>query len=157
MRSSTETSGAGRGGRWPSLPAVLARVVLGGACSVFVLGAAAAQPLSPGAVQDRRVEMVEFAFRPTVIVLESGRPVRLRFTNRGQIAHQFESAYLKNVPVLIASPSLHVEAPGLDVLRVAPGGEARLEFLPRRRGRFRFACTIEGHQEAGMRGVLEVR
>jgi uncharacterized cupredoxin-like copper-binding protein len=28
-------------------------------------------------------------------------------------------------------------------------------FTPRRKGRFPFACTIEGHREAGMVGVLE--
>jgi uncharacterized cupredoxin-like copper-binding protein len=79
------------------------------------------------------------------------------FTNRGQIAHQFETDYLRQIPARIADVTLSVEASGLDVVRLAPGSTATVEFLPRRRGRFTFACTIEGHREVGMHGVLEVR
>jgi len=53
--------------------------------------------------------------------------------------------------------SSHAEMAGLEFLRLTPGGTARLEFVPRRKGRFVFACTIEGHMGAGMRGVLDVR
>ena len=51
---------------------------------------------------------------------------------------------------------MYAETPGLELIRLDPGGTARVEFLPRRTGRFVFACTLEGHQEAGMQGVLEV-
>ncbi len=104
-----------------------------------------------------RVEMSEFAFRPSVLRLTSGRPARLLFENRGQIAHQFESDALLRVPVRIVDERIHTETPGLEVLRLAPAASARLEFLPRLKGRVEFACTIEGHREAGMRGVLEIR
>src|SRR5436853_4971095 len=56
----------------------------------------------------------------------------------------------RNVPI-------RTETAGLDVIRLDPGGTARVEFLPQRKGRFVFACTLEGHQEAGMQGVLEVK
>jgi len=46
---------------------------------------------------------------------------------------------------------------GDGLVRLDPGGSSRLEFLPRRKGRFAIACTIEGHREAGMHGILEVR
>ena len=116
-------------------------------------------PLSVGAGTQSviDVEMSEFAFRPAKIHLTAGQPVRLVLVNRGQLAHQFEAGYLRNLPVNIVSDTLHAEAPGLDFIRLNPGGTARLEFLPRGRGRFVFACTIEGHREAGMQGVLEVR
>ena len=103
------------------------------------------------------IQMTEFAFRPAVIQLDAGRPVRLVFINRGQIAHQFESAYLRGLPLTVIDDALHVETRGLDLIRLDPAKSARVEFLPRQRGRFSFACTIEGHQEAGMTGVLEVR
>ena len=116
-------------------------------------------PLSVGAQTPPliRVEMSEFAFRPATIHLSAGRLVRLELVNRGQIAHQFETAYLRALPVRITGGTVYAEAAGLDVIRLDPGGTARVEFLPLRKGRFVFACTLEGHQEAGMQGVLEVK
>ena len=104
-----------------------------------------------------RVEMVEFGFRPAVIRVQAGRLVTLRLVNRGQIAHQFETVALRSVAVTVADNQLDVETPGLDVVRLQPGTSATVQFLPRQRGRFPILCTIEGHREAGMEGVLEVR
>jgi uncharacterized cupredoxin-like copper-binding protein len=101
--------------------------------------------------------MREFAFQPATIRLAAGEPVRLVLVNQGQIAHQFETRYLHAVPVRVTGDALAVEAAGLDATRLDPDGTARLQFVPRRRGRYVFACTIEGHQEAGMRGTLDVR
>ena len=103
------------------------------------------------------VEMVEFAFRPRVVVLRAGTPVRIVLRNGGQIAHQLDADYLRLVAVQLVTEGLYVEAPGLAIVRLTPGSSVRLDFLPGRRGRFSFACTIEGHREAGMTGVLEVR
>jgi len=101
--------------------------------------------------------MSEFTFRPATIYLTAGQPVRLVLVNRGQIAHQFETSSLRAVVVRIVGEGISVEAPGLNFLRLNPGETARLDFLPREKGRFRFACTIEGHREAGMQGILDVR
>jgi uncharacterized cupredoxin-like copper-binding protein len=122
------------------------------AVAMSQLATAAAQ--APQAVQ---IDMAEFVFRPALVRLTAGRPVRLTLVNRGQIAHQFATDYLHDTPARVWAPPLTVEARGVDAVLVAPGGTAALEFLPVRRGRFTFACTIEGHREAGMRGVLEVR
>lgn len=104
-----------------------------------------------------RIEMTEFAFRPAIIRLTPGRPSRLLFVNRGQIAHQFETAYLRGIAARIVDATMHVETSGVDFVRLGPGGSAKVEFLPSQKGRFPFACTIEGHREAGMHGILEVR
>ncbi len=128
-------------------------------CISLLAAAALTLPLSAGAqtLSVMRIEMSEFAFRPAKIHLTAGRPVRLVLVNRGQIAHQFETGYLRTLPVTMVSDTLHVEAPGLDVIRLDPGGTARLEFLPRKKGHFVFFCAIEGHREAGMQGAMEVR
>ncbi len=120
---------------------------------ILTVPAAFAQPTSI----PLRIEMVEFAFRPAVIRAQAGRPVTLQFVNRGQIAHQFGAEYLRTVPVVSSDSKMRVEAPGLELLRLQPGESATIQFVPRRRGRFPFACTIEGHREAGMEGMLEVR
>ena len=104
-----------------------------------------------------RIEMAEYFFRPATIHLIGGRPARLVLVNRGQIAHQFETAYLQALSVRIVSDPLEVEATGLGFVRLDPGGVARLEFVPRRTGRFVFFCGIEGHREAGMQGFVQVR
>lgn len=116
----------------------------------------AAGPL-PVPTQIVRVEMAEFAFHPAAIALTAGRPVRLVFANRGRLAHQFQADYLRALPARVWDDATLAEVPGLTFVRVEPAGTASIEFYPRRRGRFAFACTIEGHSEAGMRGVLEVK
>jgi uncharacterized cupredoxin-like copper-binding protein len=128
-------------------------------CTSLLAAAALTLLLSAGAQTQSviLIEMSEFAFRPATIHLTASRPVRLVLANRGQIAHQFETGYLRPLPMTIVSDTLHVEVPGIDVIRLDPGGTARLEFLPRKKGHFVFFCAIEGHREAGMQGVLEVR
>jgi uncharacterized cupredoxin-like copper-binding protein len=111
----------------------------------------------PAVARTVRVEMTEFAFRPGVISVQAGHPVKLVLVNKGRIAHQFAAEYLWTLPVRIADESTLVEAPGAAFVRVEPEASASVEFYPRRRGRFAFACTIEGHREAGMRGTLDVR
>lgn len=150
--------------RWPA-----SRVEAGTARRAARLVAAAvlglaAQPLGPARAAAPpafdplvlRIEMREYAFQPARLVLPAGRPVRLIFRNSGQIAHQFESPLLQGLPATIADTSSYAEVRGVELLRVAPGAEARLDFRPLRSGRFAFACTIEGHREAGMTGTLEV-
>jgi uncharacterized cupredoxin-like copper-binding protein len=104
-----------------------------------------------------RIEMTEFAFAPSVVRIPNARPVRLVLVNRGQIAHQFATDYLRADSVHVTGKAFYLEVNGLDVLRLQPGSWARVQVTPRRSGRFAFACTIEGHQEAGMKGYLEVR
>lgn len=143
------------GGRAPRMERV-ARVLPAAlvAAVAMLLPSARAEPPSIRVV---RIEMTEFAFRPAVISLTAGRPARLVFVNRGQLAHQFQADYLRSIPVRIVDESTLVEAPGATIVRLEPGTSASIEFYPRRPGRFDFACTIEGHREAGMRGVLEIK
>lgn len=103
------------------------------------------------------IEMMEFAFRPSTIRLPAGRLVTLVFVDRGQLAHQFDTAYLLATPTVVANDTLRVDAPGVELVRLQPETTAKVTFLPTARGRFSFACTIEGHREAGMLGVLDVR
>jgi uncharacterized cupredoxin-like copper-binding protein len=114
-------------------------------------------PLAAETIPTVRVEMTEFRFRPSGIRLPVNRPVRLILTNRGQLAHQLDAPVLRRVPVVIYDDSLHVETGGVDIVRLDPGKTATLDLFLRTIGRFPFACTIEGHKEAGMVGTLEVR
>lgn len=146
-----------RGGPLRSSPCRAARLI-----SSAVLAGALVLSIPPRSIAEVsravvEVEMLEFAFRPQLLHLRSGVPVRLVLRNRGLIAHQLETDYLQHVAVRLSNEALYVEAPGLHLVRLNPGGRARVDLLPRQRGRFTFACTIEGHREAGMRGILEVK
>ncbi len=103
-----------------------------------------------------KVEMVEFAFRPAVIRVRAGQMITVNLVNRGQIAHQFQTEALRGLAVTVTDVQMHLETSSLEILRLQPGAFAAVWFTPRRKGRFRFACTIEGHREAGMEGILEV-
>jgi len=137
----------------PSVSRRMKYAVLLALAGILAVPSASAQPVGGPIL----VEMVEFAFRPAAIRAKAGQSVTLRFVNRGQIAHQFGADYLRIVPVVSSDSRMRVEAPGLEALRLQPSESATIQFVPRRRGRFQFACTIEGHREAGMVGVLEVR
>ena len=104
-----------------------------------------------------RVEMREFAFRPSTIRIAARRPVRLVLSNRGEIAHQFDAPLLRRLPAVVSDGVVRVETGGLDLVRLQPGGTATIDLYLRTPGRFSFACTIEGHREAGMVGTLDVR
>lgn len=69
--------------------------------------------------------------------------------NHGEIAHQLETVYLYKTPAAVVHTGLRVEAAGVEFLRLQPDAAATLTFLPQVRGRFPFACTIEGHRGPG--------
>jgi len=149
VRSEREGGGASR-----VLPLTLTALI---AVAVWLLTTASilsAQAQTPLTI---RIEMTEFAFAPSIVRIPKGRPVRLLLVNHGQIAHQFETDYLRLEPARLTGEALYLEVNGLDILRLQPGSRARVQFTPRRGGRFSFACTIEGHREAGMKGYLEIR
>jgi len=131
--------------------AAIARLWL---CALAAVLLPAAEAATPAVI---RVEMREFAFQPATLRVPAGRPVRLVLVNRGQIAHQIEAPALRTIPATVVSGAVYVESPGLEIVRVQPGGSATVHILLRRPGRFPFACTIEGHTEAGMTGILDVR
>jgi len=49
----------------------------------------------------------------------------------------------------VDEPAVHVAAPG--------GDEAGVEFTPTAPGEYEFYCTVSGHREAGMHGILVVK
>ncbi len=125
------------------------------ACVVFATASMMVVAVS-GATSDAVVvEMREFAFRPALLRVPAGRPVTLHLVNRGQIAHQFETAALQGLALTVSDEQLRLEGISVEILRLQPGASAAVSFTPHRKGRFPFACTIEGHREAGMVGVLE--
>lgn len=96
-----------------------------------------APPPEPGA-EEVGVTGGEFFFEPDEIRLEAGEPVELAFRNRGMMFHT------------LTIGELDVD------LRAAPGDSVSGGLGEVEPGRYSFLCTVPGHAEAGMRGVLIV-
>jgi uncharacterized cupredoxin-like copper-binding protein len=95
-------------------------------------------PAVEGATSPRlEVTATEMAFDPDAVAVEAGA-VEIVLRNEGSTLHDLR---IDDEPV---------------VVEATPGdtGTGEIELDP---GRYQFFCSIAGHQEAGMEGVLEVR
>ena len=89
----------------------------------------------------QRVEVVarNVAFEPDEIRLQAGRWTVVELTNADPTFHDWEVEGLANVDA-----------------GARPGQTARLRFVIDRPGTYTYLCTVPGHAEAGMTGVLVV-
>ena len=134
----------------------LAVALLLGACG-------AASPATP-TTQKLSVSAKEFAYTPATLEVTSGQPVEITLQNAGTMEHDFSITEID----LAGSPtsagemqSGHMmsgmgEQPKLHVAAAA-GGQGTLTFTPTRPGQYQFYCTVAGHKDAGMTGVLTVK
>jgi nitrite reductase (NO-forming) len=79
----------------------------------------------------------DFSLSPTEITIPAGTTVNLVLVNDGELLHD----------VTIPALGFRVEAVG--------GSKAAASLTVTSPGRYEFFCSLPGHQEAGMEGVLE--
>ncbi len=93
----------------------------------------------PGVAVSPGIDVVatEMAYDPSNIVVEAGE-VPVRMVNEGTVIHD-----------------LRIE--GLPFLLEAEPGATETATVDLEPGTYQFYCSIPGHREAGMEGVLEVR
>jgi uncharacterized cupredoxin-like copper-binding protein len=113
-------------------------------------------------VQEMSLTAMDMAFQPTMLEVTAGVPVRLSMTNEGALEHDFS---ILEIPMetmgatAIAVPGHDMGAmtvePQLHVV-VAMGTSNTTEFTPTKPGTYEFFCTVPGHKEAGMVGMLVV-
>lgn len=108
-----------------------------------------------------------FRFTPDEIVVKVGQEVRLTVDDGDALVHDFSIAKIPLVGEMrvLDGPdsgdhdmsNMGGEEETLDVhIAVDPGGASRIVFTPAEAGTYRFICTVEGHEEAGMVGTLVV-
>lgn len=88
------------------------------------------------------VTMKDFSYTPDKITVPVGARVRLLFRNEGQKRHDFK------VESGLGEPRIE---------SIGSGGAATLEFIASTPGEYVFYCTLRGHRDRGMRGLLTVR
>jgi uncharacterized cupredoxin-like copper-binding protein len=103
-------------------------------------------------------------FSPSTLRLETGKLYQLKLVNPSPVAHYFTSeelaaaVYTRKVQVNGRDGKPVAEVKGnLREIEVYPGGTAEWWLVPIKTGRFAdLRCTIAGHTEAGMTGVIVI-
>ena len=101
----------------------------------------------------------DMRFSPDRISVKRGETVRLIITNAGAQQHELvigtPAALAEHAEMMQRFPNMeHAEAHMAHV----PAGQSRaLVWRFNRAGQFAFACLINGHFQAGMRGTIEVK
>ncbi len=96
-------------------------------------------------------------FDPPSLTVRAGRPVSLTVRNTGSVDHDF---YLRGMPARDVTNAMqgghgHEEA-GVIAGHPKAGAAVIVRFTPVTTGTYEFWCSVTGHKEAGMRGLLIV-
>ena len=88
------------------------------------------------------IEGDEYRFDPGRIIVPGGGPVRIRFENRGSLAHNL---------------TVYRGERRVAGVRSFPSGEERTLRVDAPPGAYRLVCTVADHEELGMVGELDLR
>lgn len=110
-------------------------------------------------------EKGEIKFFPNKLLLETGKLYKLIIKNNSPQKHYFSSdkfsqaVFTRKVQISTSSGKPIAEIKGLvREIEVYPGRTAEWWFVPLKTGKFDdLKCTIPGHAEAGMVGVIEIK
>jgi uncharacterized cupredoxin-like copper-binding protein len=131
---------------------------------VPLLAACAGAPAAAEASRRIVVTGHEMTFTPTQITARVGEAITIVFINAGVVEHDWA---VVNLPLQDAQTpaagsdatyqSATSEGTTLSLRIVAPPGKQdQVTFTPARAGRYTVVCTLPGHKEAGMMGMVTV-
>jgi len=107
--------------------------------AVFMLSAISVAESQAECVKTIEITAEEFEFSPTEIKMEPGQPLELTLNNKGAIAHN----------VTFTDSDIATET-------IQGGGKTTVTTTFDEPGRYEFICSVPGHANAGMRGVVIV-
>jgi uncharacterized cupredoxin-like copper-binding protein len=105
------------------------------------------------------IELDEYAYHPSKIILKAGVETELVLINKGQYLHEFEASYLNGVETQVEMMGGMVATLGMAEVEIHPKTLVTLLFTPEKTGTFEFSCFAkdpEDHHEKGMKGTLIV-
>ncbi len=111
-----------------------------------------------GEVQRITVEMSELKYEPMRLPVKAGRPVEVTVRNIGTTDYDFVVAGLpaKDVKRVTAGHGGHGGGGDEIVGHAKPKQTVTVRFTPLQTGDFEIFCSLPGHKEGGMVGVLTV-
>jgi uncharacterized cupredoxin-like copper-binding protein len=128
-----------------SLPAVAAVAI----ASLSLVQLAAARPDRQMATTVQ-VKGGEFFFRLSTKTLAKPGKVTFVFKNIGHVSHDLKLCRAPGRAPVNACSGTHTPL-------IQPGKTVRLVVTFKKKGKYAYLCTVPGHAEAGMKGVLTVR
>jgi len=100
------------------------------------------------------VQPSQFSYDPTKVIVKKGQNVSLTLKNEDSIDHDIE---IKNIPFDVngtENHQEHINKKGGFHLHAPARKQAKITFTPLKQGTYEFFCTIPGHKEKGMVGLL---
>ena len=109
-------------------------------------------------VKTVEVGLGEFSFAPATLRFRSGQPVKLRLKNTGVLPHYFYSpSFFEAVAVKnVSSAKGEDTTPYRLAIKLAPGEQKDLYFVPVKKGTSWLKCTVFGHSTFGMTGRIRI-
>lgn len=107
-------------------------------------------------VRSLRINTKLFQYRPSNISLNKNETVSLTLENSDGIEHDLE---IKDFSIITSNKISHDHHEGknnLFHLHAKANSSSELTFTPTKSGEFEFYCTIPGHKESGMFGLITV-
>ena len=126
----------------------------------LLLAACSAQPAQPA--NEITVEMMDFTYSKPSLTVAAGQPVTLTLVNTVTIEHDFVIEEIDVTTKVIQDSGsdahhAHGEEKNYDLHASAGVGDTTvLEFTALQPGTYKFFCSVEGHEAAGMVGELTV-
>ena len=115
------------------------------------LGSVPTAAQAPTAVN---VQLSNFKFAPSTIVLDHGKPYVLRLINQSGGGHDFTATNFFAAANIAASDRRLVQEGSVEV----PGGQTKeIRFTAPAAGRYKLKCTHSMHKMFGMSGTIVVR
>ena len=137
------------------------RLLAGGLVVLVALLAGCSDSDGAGApaddVQRVTVEMAELTYEPMRLSVEAGRPVEVTVRNVGTTDHDFVVAGLRAKDIKRVTAGHGGHGGGDEIVGHAkPKQTVTVRFTPLATGDFEIFCSLPGHREGGMVGVLTV-
>ena len=140
------------------------RLMLLGLAALLLVGCgqtASHSAHSPAAVTTVTLNAADFSFSPASIEAVAGQPVRIVVHNTSAQVHDFTIAAIPLNGMAEGGGEnvehMHMAGDSAVHIAAAAGATSTIEFTPSQSGTYEFECSVAGHKDAGMVGMLKVK
>lgn len=143
-------------------------LALAGCAGVATTGAGAPEPDHAAALAavdwsqatPLSLELFNSGYRPRELVLKVGQPYKLSLTNFGSMNHYFTAPeFFRTMATrkVVVERLAEIKAPTFTAFEVfARGGRVDIYLVPLVQGRYVAYCSMEGHRDNGVEGMITV-